>query len=199
MTNLIPRYHLLMDKKTYLNNKKSGTFNGFYGSLSYGQTQTTIDKFLPLFQKVGEPWGWNNISKYKDLQKLNEHLQKPETKLFHLLDELKIVGYCLLTKPSAKEVQKIISKHAFSANIAEIENLGLFPSQTGKGRGLKFFEIVLSDLFKKYDYVYWSMTSTNHPGLFDFYTKKLNMKHIATTYAPDPLNSVEVPEQKQAA
>lgn len=189
-----------MKKEDFLIRKKKGLFNGFYGSLSYSETEASIERFLPMFHKVGQPWGWSNISKYRDIPSLNKHFNNDNANLLYLLDDLKIVGYCLLTNPERQTQDEILNGYA-DYKIAEIENLGLFPNQTGKGRGHKFFEMMLDRLFEKNDCVYWSMTSTNHSGLLEFYTKKIGMELIKTTYAPNPLlsNTQNNTYEKQAA
>jgi len=186
MDNLIPRYHLLMKKEDFLERKRKGVFNGFYGPLSFCDTEPTLERFLPMFHKVGQPWAWSNIAKYRDMPKLNKHFKDNHARLVHLLDDVKIVGYSLLVDPDSKTKEEILGDYS-GLKIAEIENLGLFPNQAGKGRGFKFFEMMLTELFKNNDCVYWSMTSTNHSGLFDFYTNKIGMTHIKTTYAPSPV------------
>lgn len=185
MTNTIARYHLVMDKFTFLKRKREGKFNGFYNNLSYAQTEATLDKFLTLLYKVGAPWDWNHIGKYNDFEYLRHHLEKPTTKLFYLLDNMKVIGYSLIINPNQESFKILNEPYPSIKQVIEIENLGLFPSQAGSGKGGKFFEMIMDDLFKNNDYVYWSMSSTNHPSLLKYYTEKLGMRLIGTNYVED--------------
>jgi hypothetical protein len=186
-----------MSKEKFLRLQKDGRLNSFYGDLSYSYTEKEKDKFLFLLKKVGSPWHWDNISKYKDNDYLEYKMGSVSTQLFYLFDNLKTIGYLLTTEPCGQELKKLSTNTDLSNKKAiEIENIGLFPNQAGKSRGIRLFSMIMNDLFKEHDYVYLSMSSTNHPNLYDFYTKKLCMDHIGTTYAPDPRS--ETP-QKQAA
>jgi ribosomal protein S18 acetylase RimI-like enzyme len=186
MNNMIPRYHMIMDKDTFQLKKRAGKFNGFYQSLSHSEIKCDVDKFLFLLKKVGGPWHWHNIAKYKDTKNLTEKLKTPNTKVHYILDNMRVIGYFMTVKPNLNSLSQLSNKDLNGKNIIEIENIGLFPEQAGQGRGLKILEMVFDDLFRKHDAIYLSMTSTNHSGMFNFYTKKLGMEFFATNYAPDP-------------
>lgn len=185
MTDKIARYHFAISKQDFLEKRKKGHFNGFYRSLSLYQIPATVDKFLPLLKLVGGPWGWDNKSMNRSIDKLEKRLSKKETTLYHLLDDNRIIGYSLITAPNPKIIAQLPNAFHRNARVIEIENLGLFPGQEGGGRGGKYFEMLFERLFTRYDYVYWSVSSTNYSGLYDYYKNKLEIRHIGTDYVDD--------------
>lgn len=198
MTDKITRHHFIIDKQDYLNKKKSGHFNGFFGDLALSQIACNPEKFLPLLKLVGGAWGWDHKTMNTDMNKLTERLSDPQSKLFYLLDKNRTVGYSLVTKPS----QCVYDNFNYAPNdcVIEIENLGLFPGQEGQGRGGKYFELMFDMLFQSYEHVYWSMSSTNYQGLYNYYKNKLGMTYLGMDYIddfrPDYLREAT---QKQAA
>jgi len=177
---------MIMTKDSFLQKQRLGILPCFSEGLSYEPTEKSTDKFLFLLKKVGAPWHWDHIAKYKDRDYITKKMKNEDTNLFYIYDDIKTVGYVLTTLPDRDELEKIGFDGAAKQSIMEIENIGMFPHHAGKKRGLKLFSMIMNDLFKTHDAVYLSMSSTNHPRLYDFYTKKLGMAHIGTSYAPDP-------------
>lgn len=201
MSNYLELYHFNMSKNDFISKKKSGHFNGFYKNLSFQEIPSTLEKFMPLFEKVGYAWGWQYKELYKNSKTLTARLDKPTSKLLYLLDDNKIIGYALITKPNMSVVSKVNSHYIEKGTVIEIENLGLFPGQEGGGRGGKLFEMIMDDLFKSYDHVYWSSRDYHAPTLISYYKNKIGMKHIGTDFVEDvrPQEIVEKTKQKTAA
>jgi len=185
MTNQIARYHFSMSNARFQTKKsKRDFFDGDFGTLDMREIEATPGAFKPLVDLVGNPWGWNNKDMNADPKKLKDRLSNPETRLFMLTDNEVDIGYTIVTKP-ADTVREKFFKASNDIKIIEIENLGLFPHQEGGGRGSKFFEMVMDMLFEKYDHVYWSMSSTNHSGLFNYYHNKMGMTFLGTDHVDD--------------
>lgn len=203
MTDLMPRYHFAMSRADFIAKKETGHFSSQYGALGYREIPSTLETFLPLLQTVGKPWGWEKKSTYKKYDALNQRLSDKNTTLLSLTDHNKNIGYALIVKPSQEIIKNMHSSFMGGSKIIEIENLGLFPNEAGGGRGGKFFEMLFDRLFVTYDYVYWSMSSSNHPGLFNYYKNKLGMTHIGTDYVPSFAvtnnRSIQQDNQKSAA
>lgn len=171
---MIDKYHYAKDVKTYSSEIRSGKLrNAWPSHLSMRSVLPSIENFKPLIDKVSEKWHWNRQSRYND-GTLETKLAHPETRLFELLDNGKAVGYTLITAPSQSLKQRFWNA-ANDTNVIEIENLGLFPSCEGGGRGKAYFEMCFDMLFKKYDIVYWSQNDVHSPSLSKFYQEKLGM------------------------
>ena len=200
MQNPIARYHFVLGRTDYITKKVNGCYPGQYGELGCKIVPSTLENFLPMLREIGGPWGWDNKSMNKDLEILKTRLADKETKLFYLLDGQDTIGYAIITKPSAPLKKSIIDPLYHGDRVIEIENLGLLPGQEGKGRGGKFFEMLFDQLFSSYDHVYWSMSSTNHKGLYDYYKNRLGMMHIGTDYVEDfRPDSVRQDNRREAA
>lgn len=198
MTNMMPRYHFRMSRADFIAKKESGHFSSQYGTLGYHEIPATIETFLPLLRTVGEPWEWENKPTYQNQRSLAARLSEKETQLITLTDSEQSIGYSLIVKPSQTILQNMPSAFMGGSKIIEIENLGLFPCEAGKGRGGKFFEMLFDRLFVKYDYVYWSMSSSNHKGLFNYYKNKMGMTHIGTDYVRSFRSSEQlIPQDNQ--
>lgn len=192
MINSIDRYHFSMSSNDFSSKRKSGHFNGFYRNLSFKDIQPTLDTFMPLFEKVGCHWGWQYKDCYKSRQNLKTRLESPTSRLLHLLDDNKVIGYALITKPNLSVISRVNSHYDIKGTVIEIENLGLFPGQEGGGRGGKLFEMIMDDLFKSYDYVYWSSRDYHAPTLMEYYKNKLGMRLLEVDQVQDvrPLDDV---------
>lgn len=200
LNNPIARHHFTLGRTDYITKKINGHFNGDYGSLGCKIMPATAENFLPMLSVIGGQWGWDNKTMNKDETLLNKRLSDKQTKLFYLLDGDETIGYALITRPSASVQKQILNPFYVGERIIEIENLGLLPGQEGKGRGGKFFEMLFDNLFSTYDYVYWNMSSTNHPGLFSYYKNRIGMMHIGTDYVEDfRPDSLKSQDNQQAA
>lgn len=185
MPNKIARYHFAMSRADFIAKKESGHFGANYGTLGYREIPATPENFLPSLKKVGGQWGWDNKTMNKDLALLQARLNDKETRLFSLTEQNVSIGYAIVTRPSPKIIKNMECSFMGGTKIIEIENLGLYPGEEGGGRGGKFFEMLFDRLFVNYDYVYWSMSSTNYKTLFNYYKNKLGMTHIGTDYVND--------------
>lgn len=185
MNHLIARYHFSMNRADFIAKKESGHFSGQYARLSFREIPATCENFIPLLKKVGKPWGWDNKEMNKNHFKLQKRLAEKETRLFLLTDNNVAIGYTIITAPDPKILKNMPAAFMGGNKIIEIENLGLFPGEEGGGRGGKFFEMLFDYLFVSYDYVYWSMSSTNYTTLFNYYKNKMGMEHIGTDYVKD--------------
>lgn len=185
MKNMIARYHFSMSKSDFKEKRNSGHFSAQYQNLSIKNLPSTYENFWPLLEKVGGCWGWIYKDMYQDNNKLNKILNHKETKLYHLLDADKIIGYSFICKPNTNLIKHIPQAFNPNSKIIEIDNLGLFPGEEGGGRGGKFFEMFFEILFKEYDYVYWSSRNYHAPTLMSYYKNKLGMNHIGTDYVQD--------------
>lgn len=130
------------------------------------------------------PWGWINKEIY-DRDVLSRRLAEPGVRLFDLCakGEKQPIGYALIVPPERK------LKHRFwgAANdqsVIEIENLALFPGHEGQGRGWSFFQLVMAQLYRDYDIVYWSQSSTNFPTLKAYYERQ-GMSFRGSDEVPD--------------
>ncbi len=133
--------------------------------------------------RVGRiPWGWINKEIY-DPPVLAGRLRDPNTRLYDLYDGDRAVGYALIVAPERSLTQRFWGA-ANDQSVIEIENLALYPGEEGGGRGWSFFQLVMSDLYRSYDTVYWSQSSSNYETLFDYYTRQ-GMRHLATDEVAD--------------
>lgn len=199
MSEKIARYHFAMSKQDFLDKRRAGHFNGFYRTQSLCQVPATPEKFKPLLQLVGSPWGWDNKEMNQSEELLQKRLSRKETTLYHLLDDNRVIGYSLIIAPNPKIIAQLPKTFEPHARIIEIENLGLFPGQEGGGRGGKYFEMLFERLFTRYDYIYWSVSSTNYHSLYNYYKNKLGMTHIGTDYVDDFRPDYLKESQKTAA
>ena len=90
------------------------------------------------------------------------------------------IGYCLANRKT--EPVEGIGTH----NIAQIENYGLFLEETAHGYGKYFLPRIFEKLFQKYDAVYLTTRSTNHPRVVPFY-QGLGMRIIKSEEQEDDL------------
>ncbi|MCD8570389.1 MAG: GNAT family N-acetyltransferase [Alphaproteobacteria bacterium] len=171
MASKIKRYHWALEKLDYQAGLAHGKFqtswprNLSLKPLLPGSTSAAF--FLSLLTRI--PWGWEN----KDINKepaLSERLAKPGTQLVLLHDNDKTIGFALLADPDISLMQRF-GYAARGQKVKEIEDLALFPEEAGQGRGKAFFEMFFARLFQDYDVVYWSQASSNHPHLYNYYTR----------------------------
>ena len=183
MDNTIERYHWFLEKTQYLSHIANGHFkNTWSDSLSYEKVprqDMTYEALVTMMRRVG--FGWENKSNNK-VTLLSERLKHDRTELFRLKHEHEEIGFSLHATPSFQLPQQFYNC-AHGLKVREIEALGLYRGQAGAGRGRSFFEMFFQKIFCDYDAVYWTQSSSNHPGLYKFY-ERMGMQHIATTIEP---------------
>ena len=136
-----------------------------------------------VLDRVGRiEWGWINKEIY-DGPALANRLKDPHTRLYDLYDGDRAVGYALIVAPERRLKQRFWGA-AQNQSVIEIENLALYPGEESGGRGWSFFQLVMTELYKRYDDVYWSQSSSNYPTLFDYY-KRQGMEHLASDEVAD--------------
>lgn len=181
--NTIFKNHLAIDKITWRRGILSGHFNtAWRDGLSLEEVPPTYETFKPMLDEVSTKWHWNKQPRYQEPQ-LRERLAHPETRLFLLKDRGETVGYAI-TAGVDRTLREKLWKAANDISVIEIENLATFPGQEGKGRGTAYFEMMFKELFKTYDTVYWSMSSSNYPTLLAYY-ERMGMTLLVQEEIPD--------------
>lgn len=123
--------------------------------------ECSFPEYLEMFQRVGGPWGWDRRPKYHDdIAGLKERFNTAT--MYSLTHHNEIVGYCMAIPRKDLSI-------SFMRRVGEIENFGLFKSQTAKGHGPALLPLILSDMFNAYTTVYLETRSTNHPKVVPFY------------------------------
>lgn len=123
--------------------------------------QCSFDEYLEMFQRVGGPWGWDRRPKYHDdIDGLKERFNAAT--IYSLTHDHEIVGYCMAIPRKDLSI-------GFGRRVGEIENFGLFNSQTARGHGPALLPLIFSDMFNRYSTVYLESRSTNHPKVVSFY------------------------------
>ncbi len=176
------KVHFELDRETYLKRVAAGEYETQWGDLHWREALKDYDLFHSYLVRVGHDWGWDRMADRFGEAAMNPKLADPETHLRELMEGNRIIGYTLILPPASKLKERFWSS-ATHNKVIEIENLGLFPEECGGGRGWSFFEMQLADLFQRYDTVYWSMSSTNHPRLQSYYERQ-GMKTLAVDKAP---------------
>lgn len=172
MGNIL-RYHFAMARNDFPKHRSKGR-----EGLSIPEVTPTLNGVIERVSLI--PWGWGNKELYSP-EKLEQRLQSPQMRLFNLCENGEVIGYAL-TSPATHV--KAFNAIASNQSIIELENLALFPNNEGNGKGWAFFTLVMDELYKEYDAVYWSQSETNHPHLKDYYIRK-GMNYLGADSVPD--------------
>lgn len=183
MTDFI-NYHLAIEKDAFFATQWAVPRH-LPANMQIESVWPTYPLYQVMLDRVGGPWGWNRRPKYLDRKAVQERLDAPDTELFVLRVDGRIVGYTLVTHPN----DAICAQFA-PRRVIEIENYGLFLNETGKGYGKIFLPAIFSLLLKTNDVVYLSSRSTNHAKVIAFY-QRLGMQIIKTETLPDDLVATE--------
>lgn len=160
MSNIL-RYHFGKNKRDF---KASEHLIG----ASIHRVDATADAVIERVSQI--PWGWINKDVYGH-DALEKRLKHPDVALYDLCIDDRAIGYALIVPPKDSLTAKFYGATG-QKSVIEIENLALFPSKEGKGRGWAFFELVMSKLYETHDDVYWSQSETNFPTLKEYYERK---------------------------
>jgi hypothetical protein len=184
---LIAKNHFALNRTDYIKGLTAGRYkNQWRSSLDMYPIDATEARLSLLQSKMDEKWHWKSQDRYND-GSLSEKLIHPETALFELMDddvsETKPIGYTFVTAPDPSVKERFWG--AANHPVIEIENLGLFPTHEGGGRGKAYFEMLFARYFKDYETVYWSQHETHSPTLKRFYQKKMGMTLLATDHVTD--------------
>jgi len=170
--------HFLLSANDYQRGLESGLYQQSWGPLWWRDIPKEYDTFKKYLVSVGHQWGWDKMNDRFSEAAMRPKLQHPETRLRELMDGQRIVGYTLIVPPAPKIKTRFLSG---AASAIEIENIGLFPEECGKGMGGSFLDMQFADLFGRYASVYLSSSSTNHPHIAGFY-QKMGMEHLEREY-----------------
>lgn len=183
------KYHLIITRDQYHAEKAKGTYRSPHArkTLNILEIRPTYNLFSLLIERVGGPWNWTRRPCYSETKRARteQRLKHPQTRLFLLRKEQKILGYCLSSSPEFGGSGSAYENDE-SQKVIEIENFGFFPEHTGKNYGRFFLPELFNILFKRYDAVYLSTRSTNHARVVPFYLG-LGMTIIHQEILPDDL------------
>lgn len=118
------------------------------------------------------PFGWIKKKIY-DPDVLPNRMAEQKMRLFDLMDgdQAKPVGYVIAIVPD-EPIQKRFLSAVQNRRPIEIENIALFPTEAGKGRGRSFLNLIQARFFREgHGVVYLNTSATNHPTLPDFYRR----------------------------
>jgi len=185
---LIAKNHFALNRTDYTKGLISGRYkNQWQSSLDIRPIALpTEDKLSELQGKMDEKWHWSAQERYND-GSLTVKLTHPETALFELMDDsassINPIGYTFVTAPDTSVKERFWG--AANHPVIEVENLGLFPTHEGGGRGKAYFEMLFERYFKDYETVYWSQHETHSPTLKRFYQEKMGMTLLGIDNVPD--------------
>ncbi|HFE38490.1 MAG TPA: GNAT family N-acetyltransferase [Gammaproteobacteria bacterium] len=162
MTDTITRTHFARHRDEF-------NENGIIKSNSFREiVKPTPEQIVERVFRI--PWNWINKEIY-DADILPDRIVNQKMRLFDLLDNGREVGYVIAVDPEI-EIRRTFLKAMACSNPVEIENIALFPKQTGKGRGRSFLNLIEKKLFSDgHDVVYLNTSETNFPMLPDFYNR----------------------------
>ena len=174
--------HFLLYKEDFLQHRKE------VEGLSIKSVELTSEFVLNRVEKI--QWGWINKKIYFP-EVLEERIKNPQMKLFDLYDGEQNVGYVLISPPAHPyDVKGAVNDNS----VIEIENIALYPSQEGKGRGWAFISLIMDEIYKTYDTVYLSQSHTNYPTLKAFY-----LRHGMTFLGIDSYPDFNPPQRQKIA
>jgi hypothetical protein len=190
MTDMIARYHFAMTAESFVKTRALDT-NGCTVRVANPSVNNIINRVKRI------KWGWIKKDIYKP-EILAKRLDSGKPKLFDLYDrnakgEVNRIGYSLVMQPPEHNE---FTEH-LRGKVVEIENLALFPGNEGGGRGWKYFTHVIDDAFNDASYgadtIYWSVSSTNHGKLKQYY-ERMGMHYLGEDMVPD-FNKNPLPEE----
>lgn len=186
MSGTYNNYHLAISKDAFKAAHDAGLYDTRIAGLSMREIEPTYEAFEQRIKTYGGPWGWDRRPKYFDQRPaIEERLGADGTKLLSLLKDNKEIGYSLITEARASLSDKFF--RAADGKFAEIENIALAISESGKGYGRHYLGEIFKDLFRDHDGVYLSSRSTNHSKVLSFY-QKMGMTLLHTErHLPDDL------------
>ena len=174
----ILQYHFAMGHDDFL--KRSNKQESRHALLSIKRHDPSPEAILERVNRI--EWGWIRKELY-DRDVLQRRAAHPETRLYDLYDGEKRVGFTVVAKIS-DDLKRRFWAAAENKNIIEIECLALYPGEEGKGRGWGFFELVMRELYRDYDIVYWAQSGSNYPTLKAYYERQ-GMTYLGQNEMPD--------------
>ncbi len=154
--------------------------NGIIKTNSLRELTPTPQRIVERVSRI--PWNWINKKIY-DPDILQNRIVEQRMRLFDLLDHSKDgvkdggkdsdenVGYVIAVDPDI-DIRRSFLNAMACTNPVEIENIALFPTQAGRGRGRSFLNLIEARLFSDgHDLTYLNTSETNFPTLPGFYTR----------------------------
>lgn len=174
MSDLIKRRHFWQLREDF-------DLSGISNAHKIEETAATPKSITERVKQI--PWNWIKKKIY-DADILPDRIKRQNLRLFDLLDEGQIAGYCLTCDPD-EGIRTSFLKSARHLNPREIENIALFPKQEGRKRGRSFAKSMMAKIFNEgHDLTYLNVSETNCPTLPRFY-RRIGMTYIGEDKVPD--------------
>lgn len=130
------------------------------------------EKYLQLFHRVGDPWGWTGRLLIEP-EALNKLLLDEQVEIWHFFQKDELCAYFEIDFRQKGE--------------AEIVHLGLLPEFTGKGLGQKLIASAVAMAGRKGDKVWLHTCEHDHPSALKAYLKagfSIEKEELETAFYP---------------